>query len=308
VSAVALAQAGPFQGAFLRSVFLEGEDSGKNGVLTPVNTVSPGYFETVGVPIVRGRSFSEADRKDSPHVVIVNETLAERLWPGQNPLGKRFHFFGDPPVEVVGVARTVKYNFPGENPQPYIYEPLAQRYVTNVTLIARAQRSPESALAAVQQDLRKAAPTMPLINPLTVSDVLRNSLGLARAGASLLALFGVLALGLASVGLYGVMSFAVTQRSREIGVRMALGAQQRDVLRLMLRQGLTVVGIGLAAGLLLAFGATRLVSGLLFGVSPTDPMAFGITSAVLALVAFCATLVPSLRAISVSPLLALRYE
>ena len=308
VEAVALGAAGPFQGSFLRSVFLEGQESANNGVLMPVNTVTPEYFDTVGIEIRRGRGFTEADREGAVGVVVVNQTMAERYWPGQDPIGKRFHFFGDDPVQVVGVARDIKYTNPGENPQPYVYEPLAQRYITGVTLVVRTGSSPGSVLPAVQREVRAMAPTMPLVGVSTVPDLLSNSLWVPRAGASLLALFGILALGLASVGLYGVMSFSVTQRSREIGVRMALGAQHGDVLRLVLRQGLTVVGVGLVAGLLLAFGTTRLVAGMLFGVTPTDPTAFGVTSAILALVAFGATLIPALRAVSINPLLAIRYE
>jgi predicted permease len=308
VSGATLAQAGPFQGAFLRSVFLEGGDGTRDGNMVQVNTVAADYFPTVGVSIARGRAFTSADRQGAPGVVIVNQTMADTFWPGQDPIGKRFHFFGQEPVSVVGIARNIKYNFPGEDPQPYIYEPLAQRYVTNMTLVVRAERSPESVLAAVQKEIRVMAPTMPLVGVSTVPDLLDASLWAPRAGASLLALFGALALGLASVGLYGVMSFSVNQRSREIGVRMALGAQQRDVLRLVLRQGLTVVGAGLLAGLLLAFGVTRLIANMLFGVTPTDPLAFSVTSALLALVAFGATLIPALRATSVNPIIAIRTD
>ncbi len=307
VESAALGQAGPVGFAFFRSVFVEGEENPSNGTLIQVNTVTPEYFETVGIE-VKGRTFTEADRDGALRVVIVNETMAEMFWPGQNALGKRFHFFGTDPAEVVGIARTIKYNNPGENPQPYAYEPLDQRFATNVTMVLRAERSPESLLPAVQRELRAMAPGMPLIGVSTVPDLLTNTLWLPRAGASLLALFGLLALGLASVGLYGVMSFAVTQRSREIGVRMALGAQNAHVLRLVLRQGLTVVGIGLVAGLILAFATTHLLGGMLFGVKPTDPMAFGITFVVLAVVAFGATLIPALRAISIPPILAIRYE
>lgn len=307
VASVSLGQVGPFGFAFTRSVFLEGEENAKNGTMIQVNTVTPEYFDTMGIE-VRGRTFTEADREGGARAVIINETMAKMFWPNQDALGKRFHFFGTAPSEVVGVARTVKYNFPGEDPQPYAYEPLAQRFVTGVTMMVRADRSPENVLPAVQQELRAMAPTMPLTGVSTVHGLLRDSLWLPRAGASLLALFGLLALGLASVGLYGVMSFAVTQRSREIGVRMALGAQNADVLRLVLRQGLTVVAMGLVAGLLLAFGATRLIGGMLFGITPTDPMAFGVTFAVLSVVAFGATLIPALRAISIPPILAIRYE
>jgi len=292
----------------MRSVFLEGQESANNGILMPVNTVTPEYFDTVGIEIRRGRGFTAADRKGAVKVVVVNQTMADRFWPGQDPIGKRFHFFGDGPVEVVGVARDIKYNNPGENPQPYVYEPLAQRYISGVTLVVRTGRSPGSVLPAIQREVRAMAPAMPLVGVSTVPDLLSDSLWLPRAGASLLALFGTLALGLASVGLYGVMSFSVTQRSREIGVRMALGAQHADVLRLVLRQGLTVVGVGLVAGLLLAFGTTRLVAGMLFGVTATDPAAFGVTSVILTLVAFGATLIPALRAVSIPPILAIRYE
>ena len=307
VESVGLGQVGPFGFAFTRSVFLEGEENPKNGTMVQVNTVMPGYFDTMGID-VRGRAFTGEDREGGARAVIVNEVMAEMFWPNQDPVGKRFHFFGTDPATVIGVARTIKYNNPGENPQPYAYEPLAQRFVTNVTMVVRAERSPDTVLPAVQQELRAMAPTMPLVGVSTVPGLLRDSLWLPRAGARLLALFGALALGLASVGLYGVMSFAVTQRSREIGVRMALGAQHAHVLRLVLRQGLTVVAAGLVAGLVLAFAATRLIGGMLFGVTPTDPMAFGVTFAVLAVVAFGATLIPALRAISIPPILAIRYE
>jgi predicted permease len=307
VASATVAQAGPFQGAFLRSVFLEGTDHSNDGILMQVNPVSPGYFDTVGVPLVEGRAITEADRLDAARVVVVNETMANKFWPGQSAVGKRFHFFGDPPVEVVGVARDVKYLNPGENPQPYVYEPLAQRFVSNVSLIVRSVREPESVLPTVQKQVRAMAPGMLLVVS-TVPDLVSQSLWARKAGATLLGAFGLLALVLATVGLYGVMSFSVTQRSREIGVRMALGARQADVLGLVLRQGMTLVILGLAVGLLLALSGTRVASGLLFGVSPTDPIAFGTTSAILMLVAFAATLAPALKAVSVPPNVALRYE
>jgi len=307
VEAAGLGQTGPFQASVMHSVFLEGEEGADNGTLIQVSSVTPDYFGAMGLVIRRGRALAETDRPEAPRVVVVNETMAEKLWPGQDPIGKRFHFFREDPVEVVGVVRNIKYIFPREPPMPYVYQPLAQSYVPGINLVVRAERSPGSVLPAVRRELHAMAPAMPLVVS-TGPDRLSNTLWLPRAAAFLLALFGILALGLASVGLYGVMSYAVTQRSREIGVRMALGAQHGDVLRLVLRQGLTVVAVGLVAGLLLALAATRLVAGLLFGITPTDPAAFGVTSAVLALVAFGATLIPALRAISLSPLLAIRYE
>ncbi len=307
VAGASMAQAGPFQGSLSRTIYLEGGDASNDGIMAQVNPVGPQYFETVAVPIIQGRAFSEADRGDAPRVVIVNETMAKRFWPGQDPIGKRFHFFGDPPAEVVGVARDAKYNSPGEPPQSYVYEPLAQRYLSGVTLVVRSERAPEDILPMVQKEMRGMAPGMLLVAS-TVPDLMNQSLWGQKAGASLLAAFGLLALGLASIGLYGVMSFSVAQRSREIGVRMALGARQNNVLGLVLRQGLMLVAAGMAAGLLLSFALTRVASGFLFGVSPTDLVAFGTTSAVLALAAFAATLLPAMRAVSVAPSEALRYE
>ncbi len=309
VSSAALAQAGPFQGTFLRSVFLEGKQGADDGTLIQVNTVGPRYFDTMGLKMAQGRAFDDRDREGSIPVVVVNQTMAERLWPGQNPVGQRFRFFGDPyAVEVVGVARDIKYNGLGEDPQPYIYQPLAQRFAGNMTLIARADRDAAAALAAVQREVRSMAPDMPLVGVSTVSRLLDNSLWAPRAGASLLALFGVLALILAAVGIYGVMSYSVDQRYREIGVRMALGAQQGDVLGLVFGQGIKVVAVGLGIGLVLAFLASRLAANMLFGVSPNDPMAYTATSMLLALVASTAILVPARRAAGVDPIVVLRYD
>ncbi len=270
--------------------------------------MGPDYFSTLGLPLVRGRVFTEADREGAPRVVIVNQTLAARLWPGQDPIGKRFHFFDNPPVEVVGVARDAKYQDPRETRQPYVYEPLAQRYVCGVTLIVRAESDPARLLPVIQRELRAMAPTLPQGEAVAVLDLRDRTLWEQQAGVWLLTLLGLLALLLATVGLYGVMSFAVARRSREIGVRMALGAQPADVLGLVLRQGLTVVAAGLAAGLALSYGVTRLAASLLFGVSPRDPLAFGTTSVILALVALTATLLPAVRATAVEPVVALRTE
>jgi predicted permease len=307
VAAATLAQSGPFDGAFLRTIYLDGGDASKDGGMVPVNAVAPGYFPAAGVPLLRGRDFADSDREGAPPVFIVNETMAKKYWPGEDPVGKRFHVYGGQPGEVVGVAQDVAYNRPGEDPQPYVYESLGQRFSSNATLIVRAQDQPKSVLQAVQRELRSMAPGLLMVAG-TVPERLDVALWGQKAGASLLAAFGLLALALASIGLYGVMSYSVMQRSREIGVRMAIGARQHDVLRLILRQGLTLVAVGLGAGLLLAFGVTRFAAGLLFGVTATDPVAYGTTSAVLLLVAFAATLVPALKATSVSPSVALRAQ
>jgi predicted permease len=307
VARATLAQAGPLGFSISRSVFPEGQE-GERGILVQVNSVGRDYFETLGIPIVRGRALAASDRRGSPPVVVVNETMAEKFWAGKEPLGQRFRFFGeDAMVEVVGIARNAKYNSLGEDPQPYIYVPLDQAFSGALTLIARAHESPAAIMLPVQRELSALHRDMPLVGISTVGQLLSNSLWASRLGASLLAAFGALALVLASVGIYGVMSYAVSQRAQEIGIRMALGADRRTVMLLVLRQGMLVVGLGLAIGLLAAFALSRLVVALLF-VSPSDPLVFLGMGCTLAAVGALANLFPALRATTVDPLVALRYE
>ncbi|HLX10405.1 MAG TPA: ABC transporter permease [Thermoanaerobaculia bacterium] len=309
IASVALAQAGPLQAGLSRSIFLEGrEDPSNNGVLVTVDAVDPTYFRTVGVPLVAGRGFADADRAGAQPVVIVNRTMAEKFWPGQSALGKRFHFHGQPAVEVVGVARDAKYGSVSEDPQPHAYEPLAQNYATGVTLVVRAVRDPQAVLPGVQRQLRALAPGMPLVIQGTMAHQIDQSLWAPRFAASLLALFGALALLLATLGIYGVMSFSVAQRARDIGVRMALGARRGEVLGMVLSQGMKLVAAGLAIGLLLAAAVSRLASGLLIGVSAVDPVAFLATPPLLALVALVSIYVPARRATAVDPTVVLRYD
>jgi predicted permease len=308
VAAATVAQGAPLQGTLTRSVFLEGGDPNDRS-MAQVNVVGPRYFETLGVPVVKGRGFGEDDRASSTKVVVVNETMARKFWPGADAVGKRFRFFGDDSLsEVVGIARDVKYNALGEDPQPYIYEPITQRYMSGVTLIVRTSAAPGPLLTTVEREVRELDKDLPLVGISTVSQILHGALWAPRMGASLLAIFGGLALVLAAVGIYGVASYSVSQRRREIGIRMALGADRRDVLAMVLRQGMAVTASGLAIGLVLALAAARLVSNLLFGVSPTDWVAFGAACLVLGLVALVANLFPARRATAVDPTVALRYE
>src|SRR5436305_1699550 len=247
VAAATAAQAGPFQGSIARSVFFEGQERNDNdGTLLQVNAVDPRYFDTVGVPVVRGRAFTAADRKGAPPVAIVNQFMADKFLPGKDPLGQRFHFFGDDfSTAIVGVAKTIKYNTIGEDPQPYVYLPLEQRYAGNLTLVVRAATDPAVLLPTVEREVRTLDKQLPWGGIATLRQVLHDDLWAPRMGAFLLGLFGGLALLLSTVGIYGVMSFSVAQRAREIGVRMALGARSREVVTLILYQGMTIVGIGL---------------------------------------------------------------
>jgi predicted permease len=300
----------PLFGAFQRTVIPEGQDQQGNGrgqQFSNAITVSPGYFAATGIPILRGRDFTAADREGTRPVAIVNETVARRLWPNEEVIGRRFRFYGDEaPREIIGVARNSKYGTLGEDPQNAIYIPLAQNYAEVMVLFVRTDGDPAPALGAVQQQIRSIDRQVPLTAPFTMPQVIDTSLWAAKLGALLLGLLGGLALVLASVGLYGVMAYSVSQRQHEIGLRMALGAGQPAVLGQVLRQGMTLVAVGLVLGLAASFGVSRLVSTLLYGVSATDPITFAGVSTLLVLVALAASFVPAFRASRVDPLVALR--
>ena len=311
VEATALSSLPPFALGFLRSVFPEGLEASpdRSGILVPLNTVSTGYFRVAGIPILRGRDFAPSDRDGAPHVAIINETMAKRFWPGDDPLGKRFHFHGeDFWHEVIGLAKDSKYLTVGEDPTPFLYLPLDQHYEPALTVFARARRAPESILPTLRAEVQSLDRNMPLTGVDTARDLLSQGVWPARMGASLLATFGGLALLLAAVGIYGVTTYSVSQRTQEIGIRMAMGASPRDVLRLILRQGMVPVLLGVAAGLAAAAVLSRLVSGLLLGVSSTDPVTFTVVPAMLAAVALLANYLPARRATRVDPAVTLRCE
>jgi predicted permease len=307
VAAVSYASAGPLAGSVLRSVFLEGGNE-NDRTLIQVNTVGPGYFDALRIPIVQGRAITEEDKAGGPKVAVINETMARKFWPGGDALGKRFHFFGEsePWAEIVGVARNAKYAFLGEDPQSYIYEAHAQRYSGAQTLVVRTAGDPTSMLIPVERELKTLDPDVPLTGLATVAKTINDGLWAQRAGASLLGLFGLLALVLAAVGIYSVMSYSVSQRQREIGIRMALGARRQDVLRMMLGRGMRVVAVGLGVGLVLSFALARLAANLLVGVSPWDATSFAGAAAVLAVVAVAANFFPTRRAAGIDPTIAVR--
>ncbi len=311
VEGVTLADWAPLVGGgFLRTVYLEGQDTSdpRKGRLVQIQNISPDYFKTMGIRLVRGRVFQGSDLPEAPLVVIVNETMAERFWPGTDPVGKRFSFHGLPALlEVVGIAKDSAYNAVPEEKQPLIYAPLTQNYTANVTLILRAS-NPGAVLGTVRGAVQQLDPRLPIRFVMTTAEAFRQSLFVQRFGAGLLAFFGALAFGLALVGIYGVTSYAVTRRTREIGIRMALGATRNTIVGEVLKQGALLAGIGAAVGVVVALMAARAVGGLLYGVGAGDPLTFVAIPAALLLASVAASYLPARRAATIEPLMALRHE
>lgn len=275
---------------------------------TNFNVVSPGYFEMFGMPMARGRAFDEGDREGTTRVVILNETLARQLWPAEEAVGQTVRFEGEEPMLVVGVARDAKYNSLGERGVAFTYLPSTQRYRDDMVLQARLASDTPGARAALAEVIRRFDPALPAPVVAGMDEDMRISLLPARAGAGLLGGFGLLALFLAAIGVYGVTAYLVGQRTVEVGIRAALGATPRDVLRLMMRQTLWLVGIGLAIGLAAGVGLGALASGWLYGVGPLDPITLLGAGALLLAVAGLGTWIPARRALAVDPLVALRRE
>jgi len=275
-----------------------------------VNTVSPGYFETLGVPILAGRDFTEADREGAPPVVIVNETLARRFWPGQDPLGKFLQTGGEraATLQVVGVARDGKYLRMTEAPRPFAYFSILQQGARHGETILIARFSGPPSVEALRSEVRALDPSLPLFRVRSLERLLEDQLADRRNGTLVVEIFGVLAICLAVVGLYGVLSHSVTRRRREIGIRMALGASPAQVRALFLRRGGKLASIGIAIGLALSAAVTRLLSQMLFGVAPTDAATFLAVTLLLSAVALAAAWLPARRATRVDPMAALRSE
>jgi putative ABC transport system permease protein len=269
--------------------------------------VSANYFETLGIRLVRGRVFTAADTTDSAPVIVINESLARRIWPGEDPLGKRLKQ-GETLREVVGVVTDLKLNGV-ENATPMqFYAPLAQEPNGILGLAVRTTGNPLAAAASIEQAIHTVDKDLPVFRMRTMEQLLWNALAQRRLTLALLLSLAALALLLASVGIYGVISYAVRQRTNELGIRMALGAQRRDVLKLILTQGLKLALLGVGIGLLAALALSRWMEALLFEVRPTDPLTFAVIAAVLVLVALFACWIPAWRAAKVDPLVALRNE
>lgn len=278
------------------------------------NRVSPGYFETLRIPLLQGRGFTAADDQDAPRVAVVNRAFAERFWPKQEAMGKRFQIkAGDQQerwFEIVGVVGNGKYISPIDNNLPYFYLPLAQSYSAIESLQVRSQMPPDAMLNEMQQLVRRLAPDLPVFDAHPMRQTLDsvNGFFLYRVGAGVAGIMGLLGLILAVIGVYGVVSYAAAQRTHEIGVRMALGAARSDILLAVLRNGLWLVAAGIGLGLALVVAAARVVADFLVGVSPTDPLTVAGVSLLLALVAVAACYIPARRAMQLDPMVALRYE
>ncbi|HEV2424592.1 MAG TPA: ABC transporter permease [Terriglobia bacterium] len=274
--------------------------------------VTPGYFKAMGISLVRGRYFDGRDSDTAPRVAIVDETLAQTYWPGQDPVGRRLHFGGSMSnpswLTVIGEVRHVRNRTLEARSRVEFYWPEAQRPQATVSLAVRTSGNPMSLAPTLEREVSALDPELPVFEVRSMAEVMGESVARRRLALILLAVFAGLALLLASIGIYGVSSYSVNQRQQEIGLRMALGARQSQVLRLVLRQGMSLTLVGLGIGLLAALGLTRLISSLLFEVRPADPLALGAAVLLLAAVALLAVLIPAGRAMRVDPAVTLRYE
>jgi predicted permease len=272
--------------------------------------VHENYFETTGLSIVQGRAFRPQDNNSSVPVAIINPILAEHFWPNENPLGRRL-IVGEQAHEVVGITGNCRYWSLTGNSRPMVFLSLSQHYRSKLTLVARIQGPPLNLASGIENTVRQLDPDLPIYHIRTMrQQIARSPVGFMpiRTGATIAGIQGILAMLLAALGIAGLVSFAVIQRTREIGIRMALGAEAGEMIRLVTGKSLRLTGIGLALGLLMAFGVTRLLSGLLYNVSATDPMVFLTVTCVIITSALLAGWIPARRAAKIDPMEALRYE
>jgi predicted permease len=278
----------------------------RNALSVRANVISDGYLTTMGIPVRQGRNFTAADRPGAPRVTIVSQALASRLHPAVDPVGRTV-MLGDDPLQIVGVVPDTIYRSTTEqSPPPFLYLPVAQNYESGLTLHIRTAGQPLGEIAAVRRVLREVDPQLVLGRPRTLRDEFNVSVGDQRLMATLIGLFGLVALVLAAIGLYGVMTHLANQRTTEIGVRIALGAEPASILRLLLNDGLRLVAMGCVLGLAGAFAAARFVRAQLFGIDAIDPLTFTLVCAMLAVVGAVACLLPALRAMRIDPITALR--
>ncbi len=291
-----------------RTVFPETGQS--EGVDIGLSTISPGYFATVGGALARGREFGPGDSAGAPPVAIINETMARRFWGDADPVGRRFRLGSAtaPLVGIVGVAMDGKYGTLGETARPYMFLPMEQDYRSGMTLVVHGRGASQALLAEVREAIERMDPNLGTFGMMTMAEHLENALNLARTSAMLAGAFGLCALALAVIGIYGVVSYSVARRTREVGIRVALGAGPGDVVRLVLREGVGPAVVGMAVGLAAALAVTGLVRGMLYDVSPRDVSVFVSIPLVLGFAAAAATYLPARRAARVDPAISLRSE
>ena len=302
----------PLFGGEGRTIVIDGRDPNDehNRRFANYSPITPGYFQTMGIQLLRGRNFTAQDaEKNAAPVAIIDETMASEFWPNEDALGRRFRFMiSKDPIEVIGIARNSKAVTLGEIPTPMVYWPLKEITDTGITLFVHTTGAPGMMLNEIRRIVRDVDVHIPITYEKTIRQHMAIALWPSWMGAMLLGSLGLLAFILASMGVYGVMAYSVSQRTRELGIRMALGAQTSQVIQLVLRQGMSLAVIGLGLGLFAAFGSTRLAGSLLYGVNPSDPVIFvGVTS-LLAFAAFAACYFPARRALKINPVTALRTE
>lgn len=271
--------------------------------------VTPGYFRSIGIPLLAGRELTDRDDRNAPQIVLINHALADSVFRDEHPIGKRLLALDGKPHEIVGVVGDARQWGLDRPADPEIYFPFSQtNFTSEASLVLRTSVEPATLASAVRQTVRNASADAPVFRIKSMMEVLSDSTSQQRFNMLMMTIFAGVALAMAAIGLYGVISYSVTQRTHEIGVRLALGASTTDVLKLVVGQGMVLAGVGVAIGLCAAFGLTRLLSTLLFGISPTDPLTFATISLMLTGVALAACLVPARRATKVDPMIALRYE
>jgi putative ABC transport system permease protein len=277
------------------------------GFNASVNVATPGYFATMNIPLLSGRDFENRDVRGATDVVILNQEAVRRYWPDENPIGQRINV-DNRSRTVIGVVGDVKQSGLDIDTRPEMFWPYYQVEVPFGTFVVRTERDPAAMTSAVRSAMQEIDKDLPLYGIKTAADVISDSVAPRRLNMLLLGVFASLALVLAAVGLYGVISYSVSQRTREIGIRLALGASNTSVLRLVVTEGLILAVVGVAIGAVASFFLTKFLATLLFGVSPTDPLTFAGISALLIIVSTVASLVPARRAMRVDPMVALRYE
>ncbi len=284
---------------------------GRDGFDVNVMEVGPDYFKTMGTSLQRGREFSRQDNETAPRVAIINEAMARRFWPGQDPIGRRLvegTLAKGESYEVVGIVETGKYGTLGESPKPFLFRCFLQNYQAKATLVARTNADTTQLLKSIREEVQRLDPNLALIQLGTLRQHLSFALFPAQVTGLLLGVFGFLGLVLAIVGLSGVIAYSVSQRTHEIGIRMALGAQKQDVLRIIVGQGIVLSLIGTGIGLVVALFMTRFLTSLLYQIQPTDPITFAAVTLLMSMVSLLACYIPARRATQVDPIVALRYE